>query len=351
MMRNERNYGIDLLRLVLMYMVCILHTLGQGGILGTCEKGTAAYNAFWFVEILSYCAVDGFAIISGYTAVDKPHRFEKLANMWFQAFFYSFIVTVILTIAGLNPEWSTKGLIKLALPVTFETFWYFTAFFVLFFAIPLLNRFVFSIDERTARIALILLIVLFSCIELWNGAFKTQKGYSALWLMVLYCVGAFAKRGKVFERKRTVSLIAMWAACIIITWCVHVFWGTGRLTNYVSPTILASGLIIVVLFSRIKTKGTVISKLSPLTFGIYLFQQNPVIWNNCLKGRTSFAAQVNIAVGIACAFGIAALIFAAGLFVEFVRSKLAKAIRIPALSCWIVNLSKRLLQRAASMLN
>lgn len=349
MMRNERNYGIDLLRLVLMYMVCILHTLGQGGILGACEKGTAAYNAFWFIEILSYCAVDGFAIISGYTAADKPQKFEKLANMWFQAFFYSFIVTAILTIAGLNPEWSTQGLIKLAQPVTFDTFWYFTAFFALFFAIPLLNRFVFSADERTARIALILLFVLFSCIELRTGVFKTQKGYSALWIMVLYCIGALAKRGKVFEQKRTITLVAMWAVCILITWCVHVFWGTGRLTNYVSPTILASGLLMVILFSRIKTNGTVISKLSPLTFGIYLFQLNPVIWNNCLKGRNSFAAQANIAVGIAYAFGIAALIFIAGLFVELIRSKLAKAIRIPVLSCKIVNLVKWLLQRAASI--
>ena len=32
-MKYERNYGIDLLRLVLMYMVCMLHTLGQGGTL------------------------------------------------------------------------------------------------------------------------------------------------------------------------------------------------------------------------------------------------------------------------------------------------------------------------------
>ena len=70
-----------------------------------------------------------------------------------------------------------------------------------------------------------------------------------------------------------------------------------------------------------------------------------------MKGRTSFAAQANIAVGIAYAFGIAALIFIAGLFVELIRNKLAKAIRIPVLSCKIVNLVKWLLQRAASILN
>lgn len=80
--------------------------------------------------------------------------------------------------------------------VTFGTFWYFTAFFALFFAIPVLNRFVFAVDERTARIALIVMVVLFSCIELQTGVFKMDRGYSAFWLMVLYCMGALAKRGK-----------------------------------------------------------------------------------------------------------------------------------------------------------
>lgn len=32
------NYGIELLRLTLMYMVCMLHTLQQGGILGAISE-------------------------------------------------------------------------------------------------------------------------------------------------------------------------------------------------------------------------------------------------------------------------------------------------------------------------
>ena len=87
-----RNYGIDLLRLVLMFMVCMLHTLGQGGVLYASVDGTIGYKAYWFLEILSYCAVDGFAIVSGYVASNRPRKYEKLVNMWFQAFFYSFII-------------------------------------------------------------------------------------------------------------------------------------------------------------------------------------------------------------------------------------------------------------------
>ena len=142
---KERNYGIDLLRLVLMYMVCMLHTLGQGGILQSCQTGGAGYKVFWFLEIFSYCAVDGFALISGYMAKDKPRKYSKIAEMWFQAFFYSFVVTLVLLLC-LNVNIGIKEILQNALPVTYKKFWYFSAYFALFFAIPVLNKFIFSID-------------------------------------------------------------------------------------------------------------------------------------------------------------------------------------------------------------
>lgn len=45
-MKNERNYGIDLLRIVLMYMVCILHTLGCGGVLAAWNDASQGFLAF-----------------------------------------------------------------------------------------------------------------------------------------------------------------------------------------------------------------------------------------------------------------------------------------------------------------
>ena len=130
----NRNYGIDLLRLVLMFMVCILHTLGQGGILKASTVGTIGYQVFWLVEIMAYCAVDGFAFISGYTASNKPQKYSKIVEMWFQAFFYSFVLTVIFYVVGIRGKLELNALWKLAFPVTNNSFWYFTAYVVLFFA-------------------------------------------------------------------------------------------------------------------------------------------------------------------------------------------------------------------------
>lgn len=333
---KERNYGIDLLRLVFMFMICMLHTLGQGGILESCETGSLAYRVFWFLKILSYCAVDGFAIISGYMATDKPRRYEKLADMWFQVFFYSFILTLLFTVAGVQESWTVRDIIKCAFPVTFGKFWYVSAYFVLFFAIPVLNRFIFTIDETTSKKALVILVVLFSIIGMVADPFGVQKGYSAIWLMVLYGIGALAKRIKLFETRKSFTLILWWVLCVAFTWGTRVYCGTGRLVNYVSLPVLLSGMILVVLFSRLRMKGTVIGKLAPLAFGIYLFQLSPVIWNQIIKDAFVFVVSKNVMVGTLDAFAGASLIFVSGLAVEWVRSKLAKSLHISALSKKIV---------------
>ena len=50
---NQRNYGIDLLRMVSMYMVCMLHTLGCGGILAGTAADSVKHCIAWFVEIVA----------------------------------------------------------------------------------------------------------------------------------------------------------------------------------------------------------------------------------------------------------------------------------------------------------
>lgn len=333
---SGRNHGIDLLRLVLMFMVCMLHTLGQGGIINASAEGTNAYRAYWFLEILSYCAVDGFAIISGYAASNRPRKYDKIVNMWFQAFFYSFILTGVLTVIGISDSWATDDMIKCIFPITFNKFWYFTDFFALFFAIPVLNKFLFSISEEVAKKALIIIFVLFSVLGIFNDSFRTAGGYSAIWLIVLYCIGVLAKRVKLFETRKNTTLIILWGLCIFITWLVHDRSGNMQLISYVSPTILLSGMIMVVLFSRLPIKCKFVSKVSPLAFGIYLFQLNQVVWHFMLKDAFVGVLEKPLYIGIPMAFGCASLIFFSGLFVEFIRTILAKICRINLLSKWIV---------------
>lgn len=349
-MAQERNHGIDLLRFVLMFMVCVLHVLKQGGILAACEPGTADYRCYWLLEVLSLCAVDGFAIISGYMASDRPRRYGKLGEMWFQAFFYSFFVTVILMAAGVAP-WDGYGILLAAFPVTTGRFWYFTAFFILFLAAPVLNRFLFSIDEKTAGKVFILLLVLFSAVGLFQDTFAANYGYSALWLMILYCIGVLMKRIGLFEKVKSGILILIWAASVLLTWGILLAAGKDTvMIKYVSPTILLNGILMVILFSRIRTDGWITSRLTPLVFGIYLLQNNQVIWNSVIKGAFAFIAGKPVPVGILCVLDFAFVFVVAGLAVEFVRSRAAKRIGIPRLCEKIVSGADSLLEKILGVL-
>ena len=71
---SSRNHGVDLLRLLAMFYVLVLHVLGQGGVLEAAAEGTALHRFAWFLETWAYCAVDVFALISGYVSYTERER-------------------------------------------------------------------------------------------------------------------------------------------------------------------------------------------------------------------------------------------------------------------------------------
>ncbi len=349
-MNNERNYGIDLLRLVLMFMVCVLHILGQGGALAASSGSMLGYGIFGFVKTCCYCAVNGFAIISGYVSSKRAPKWNKLVEMWFQAFFYSFILTLLFNLVNIGRGIEIKDYIKLFLPVTSGRFWYFTAYFALFFAMPFLDRFVEALDVNAARKAFIVIVVLFSFIGWPMDAFKAQSGYSAIWLMVMYSLGALAKKIDLFAKRKSFALIILFVVSSLISLGVKFFLKNGSLIRYTSPTMVLNGLVLVILFFRLKIKGTVVKRISPLAFGIYLFQMNVVIWYIILKDRMAFIADKSFPASIGYLFLAAGILFFAGMIVEFIRSQAAKLLRINVLSRKIADLFAGILSKVTGIL-
>ena len=70
-MKQNRIYGIDLLRIMSMMMVLILHVFSNGGVLFQLIPNTKNYYVGWFLEAMCFCAVDIFAIMTGYLMVDR----------------------------------------------------------------------------------------------------------------------------------------------------------------------------------------------------------------------------------------------------------------------------------------
>ena len=146
-----------------MFLVVVLHVLGHGGILATAQS--EQYAISWFLEVIAYCAVDCYAIVSGYVSyseTEKPYHYSKYIMMWLQVVTYSFGITLIFFC--LNPETvGLKTLIKSALPVTTSHYWYFSAYTGLFFIIPWINSFIRRHTKRELTIILILKITQIFC--------------------------------------------------------------------------------------------------------------------------------------------------------------------------------------------
>lgn len=329
-----RNYGIDLYRIVLTFMICVLHTLGQGGLLSSCEKGTFLFSLFWLLETASYCAVDGYALISGYNAREKEANFTKTIAMWFQVFFYSFILSFIVSLCGLNGDMSVKAIIKSAFPATFGAYWYFSAYLPLVLLEPFIIKGLKNLDDKSLKTLFILIIGLFCFSGLVSDAYKTMSGYSFVWLLLLFILGYAIKRLNMFDSWKNTKLFIASILMVLISWGLIATTGHGRLVNYTSPTILFEAIFLLVLFARFKPNTKIVKAIAPLTFGVYLFQNNRIIWEN-LKDLFLFVKDLNVFAIVPAVLALAMGIFVSGAVVDYLRTKIFTLIRISDMSIWL----------------
>ena len=154
-MKNKRNYGIDLLRSFSMCMVITLHFLGHGGVLQNVNNG-ANYGIAWLMEAITYAAVDIFATISGFVGwspEEKRNRAKNFIQLWMQVSFYSLVISIITYL--FHNEIGVIGILRGLFPIANDTYWYFTAFFLLTLLMPALNRLITKSENANVWVAIV----------------------------------------------------------------------------------------------------------------------------------------------------------------------------------------------------
>lgn len=200
-LKAERNYGIDLLRIVSIFMVLMLHVLMQGGLLYAVDQFTFKGEVVWFLETACYCAVNVYAIISGYVGYKSKPRLKKLLTLWLEVFLYSAlfgVVTSLYKFYAYGTPIDVKFLIKCCLPFITNKYWYFSAYVILFALMPMLNVAIEKTATPILRNGLIFVLFAFGFIP--NATFMVGGGYSVIWLVVLYLLGGYLAKDKPFEK-------------------------------------------------------------------------------------------------------------------------------------------------------
>lgn len=339
--KTERNYGLDLLRIISMCFVITMHILDHGGIFFNVPFFSANYKIAWAIELIAYCAVDCFVLISGYADSSPRTKYAHIIFLWMEVFFYSVAITGVFQVA----THGIKGIETLAafLPVTTKQYWFFTAYFGMFLLTPFLKKAVKAINKEEAVPALILLLVFYTILPIANTElFGLNLGYSVLWFSVLYITGGIIREHSLFAKTGIKKLLLATGILIAAIWLgkygiesvlirkygLHNSY--ERLVSYTSPLIFALAVLFLLIFRQIQPASglkKVIEKITPLVFGVYLIQDHNLIREHVIKNRFIPLIGMNPAVFFFSVAGSVILLFILCIAIDFVRSKIFAVIR------------------------
>ena len=197
---KARNESLDVLRCFAMLMIVALHVVGQGGILAK----TQSCGFLWYLPsaILQYaflCAVDVFMLLSGFFGWRSKFRYSRIAMLYLQTLFWSFVLAFFTHWFYPRLAWKIPPLAYI--PLFTMYYWFFTSYFIVFFAMPALNSLANAWTRQQFRTCILIFFFLFCILtgnnliglQLFRGhqAFLLNNGYSPLWLGYVYFLGAF----------------------------------------------------------------------------------------------------------------------------------------------------------------
>lgn len=340
----KRNYGIDLLRLTAMVFVAALHIIGIGGIITGSELLSGQFLTAQLLRIALLCAVNCYALISGFVGWKKAARLSSLASLWLKAVVFCIAATAFFAV---RHPMDYRTLLSAVLPVTTGQYWYLTAYAGLFVLTPLLNFAVQKMPQKELLGTLAAILVLFCLLPIspLTDAFYLHDGYSVLWLTVMYLLGGYLGKYGVLNRLSSGTWLALYLGAVLFAWAprMAVLWlrphywydAYGNiLIEYTSPTIVLAAAALLALFSRMELPGWAekgISKLSPHAFGVYLFHAHPLVFRYILENRFQYLGTAGIPELAAAVVLWSCAICAAGLAADWLVSLLFRITRIDRL--------------------
>lgn len=342
---KERNYGIDFLRILSMFMVVVLHTLGNGGVLYSATPLSSHYWICWFLEISSYCAVNCFAIISGYVMLNAKTKISKITGLWFQVAFYTVIITVLAFI--ISPEnISIIDVIKSFFPISTKHFWYISAYFGMYLLIPILNEALRQINKRTLEIVLFSSFAIFCITTTDSDPFVLKEGYSVLWLSLLYLLGGYFNKYKIDMKVKRRSSLILFVSMTLLTFISKVVIayattfvfseakGENILISYISPTVLLSAVGLFLLCAQFKFSNLskrIISFIAPASLGVYIIHVCKPIFEVVMRGFSKNFINYNCILMLLLIIASSVIIYVACSIIDLLRIQLFKLIKIDKL--------------------
>lgn len=339
---KKRNTGINLFKLFSMFMIALLHVLGMGGITGA-AAGTSSYYPVYLMQNAAFCAVNCYALVSGYLMLGKKIKPSRITELWFEVFFYSVSISAIMMIVY-RDLFSARNIVYAVTPIISNQYWYMTSYFMMYLFVPMMNKFADAANKKvfTATIVVILVLTTGSLMIKQDG-FRLNDGYSPIWLMIMYLVGAYMKKFNVGAKMKkwlalllyVISSLCSFILCVFSKKLLKIMLGNDiSYLSYTSPFVVLSAIFLFIFFSKLKFgKKTekLINYITPAALGVYLIHTHPLVFNKLMKDIAMPLVNHGTAAMIFGSVAMALAVFIICIVIDLLRIQLFKLIRINAL--------------------
>lgn len=339
---DSRNRGIDLLRIVAMIMVVTHHFLGHGQVLSVVNELSLNWYITWFIKVSCYTSVTAFYLISAYYQSKKSTGLKSIIALWLQVLFYSILCYAIIVVFNFR-EFNIIDLIKAVFPVSFRQYGFFNGYLLMALLSPFFNIALSALKQKMHLRLIVILTFMCSVIPYitFVDAFNLMYGEGALWIALLYCIGAYfqkyielQKYGAVNPMKWFLLLVFIqFSSKAIIANVTFLLWHevkySGAFIGETPILMLLATCALFVAFYNIddkikfyKTRRT-IGSLSKLVFSVYLVSENNNI-RTILWEQLNPAKYANSNIGILLLYWVwcIVVIFSFPMGMEWMRRKL-----------------------------
>lgn len=323
----KRNSKIEILRAISMLFIIMSHYSSHGGI-DISKLPFGFVRIFLEITVLGNLGVNLFILITGYYSKSEKHSLEKIIKFILQISFYSILIYIILLLWG-KIKFNWLEMFKAFFPITFNQYWFATAYFVLLLLSPFINKFLNRVTKKEHFNFIFVMLVLFSICR----TFTTQDffGNELIHFIMIYSIGSYISRYKIKLniKNNIITIIFISILLILITIIVDRMCNYYNLDfAYVKYFLSKQSFFIVILsisifeiFLKNPFENKFINYFSPSIFGIYLIHDNEylknVIWGGILKNQlysTSNFFIIHWVISIIMIFGCC-------LFIDMIRRK------------------------------
>lgn len=293
--KKVRDSSFELLRIIAMFSIVFCHFATHGNFQSDSQNISVMRLWWYFMEMGGSWGVNVFVLISGYFLIGDKNsnpNIKKIFVFLGQILFYSILIYTLFCVFGFS-EFSFKSFIKTLFPITFNSWWFASTYFVLYLIHPFINMLLNTLNKVRFQNLVIILLVIWCLIPTFT--FNSYQSNSLLWFVTLYCVAAYIRKFGLNSKITCKHYVILFVAFSLLRYLSAVvlamlgtkisFAASNTLAFYGQQSVLTflSALSAFMVFKQLKIKYTKsINKIASATFGVYLIHENifmrPFLW-------------------------------------------------------------------------